>query len=97
MDQNLPQTQRQLKNVTFLTQCILLPCNSKSLGVVMHGLDLYQENVEYHTQRLMQLLNLVVIAKDSNSTVKVCGLEFQVSIAFPALIILQEHDVYRKF
>lgn len=59
----------------------------------MRGLDLCRENGAYHTRRLKQLLNSVVIAKDSKSTVQVCGLEFQVLIAFPVLIILQGHDV----
>lgn len=63
----------------------------------MHGLDLCRENGEYHTRRLMQPLNSVVIAKNWNSTVQVCGLESQVSTAFPVPIILQEHDVCRKF
>ena len=93
VNQILPQTQRQLKTVTFSTQCILLPCSSRSLGVVMHGLDLCRENGEYHTRRPMQLLDSVVIAKDSSSMMQVCGLESQVSIAFPVPIILQEHDV----
>lgn len=62
----------------------------------MHGLDLCRENGEYHTRRLKQLLNSVVIAKGSQLTEQVCGLEFQVSIAFPVPIILQEHDVCRK-
>ena len=63
----------------------------------MHGLDLFRENGEYHTQRLEQSLNSVVIAKGSNSTMQVCGLESQASIVFPAPIIPQEHDVCENF
>ena len=62
----------------------------------MHGLDLCRENGEYHTRRPMQLLDSVVIVKDSNSTTQACGPEFQVSIAFPVPIIPPEHDVCGK-
>ena len=96
-NEDSPQTRRQLGIVTFASPCILLPYNSKNLGVVMHGLDLCLENGEYHTRHQKQLLNSAVIVKSSDLMMQVCGLESQASIAFLVPKVPQGHDVCRKF